>query len=228
MVTRSRPKKSAERGAAIFIVMMAITLLTGIGLWSMQSAALVDKASGMGRAATQGQYLAELGLQATSSIMSLPGEAMLQDRIARGGFTTGADRCTGTRPGTYCRVFEDSAINSITTAAIPSANNPGTGRALLDQAPGGSFSPIVDPNNIGLSMIEGRFWVEMTDGIEVNVSGNEIGKSGYRRVTLTSHGLLRPRPAVPGVCAANENASAVQSGMRAHVLIGPVERTGRP
>ncbi|OQX68792.1 MAG: hypothetical protein B6A08_08135 [Sorangiineae bacterium NIC37A_2] len=224
-----RPKRTSERGAALFVVVMAIMLVTGLGVWSMRSAALVDQASGFARAASQGQYLAEFGIIAATAQLSVPNEAWIHDEIARGA-TPVRDQCamatapTGGAPSVlpYCRVFEDTVINQFTTNAIPSATNPGTGRPVLDQTPAGSFGPIEGPV-AGESLIEGRFWVEMTDGQSVNVAGSQVGVSGYRRVVLTSFGLLRPRPAAGGtICSAGENASAVQAGVRAHALIGPV------
>jgi hypothetical protein len=224
-----RPKRTSERGAALFVVVMAIMLVTGLGVWSMRSAALVDQASGFARAASQGQYLAEFGIIAATAQLSVPNEAWIHDEIARGA-TPVRDQCamatapTGGAPSVlpYCRVFEDTVINQFTTNAIPSATNPGTGRPVLDQTPAGSFGPIEGPV-AGESLIEGRFWVEMTDGQSVNVAGSQVGVSGYRRVVLTSFGLLRPRPAAGGtICSAGENASAVQAAVRAHALIGPV------
>lgn len=228
-------RREQERGAALFVVVMAIMLLTGLGVWTMRSAALVDQASGFARAASQGQYLAEFGALATTAQLSVTGEAWIHDEIARGS-TPARDRCVmagagmPTLPGPvppppYCRVFEDTLINQFTTNTNPSPLNPGTGKMAIDQAlgvSGGSFGLIQGPI-AGQSMIEGRFWVEMTDGHSANVAGNQIGVSGYRRVVLTAFGLLRPRPAdLSPICSLGENTSATQAGIRAHVLIGPV------
>lgn len=225
-------RRKSERGAALFVVVMAIMLLTGLGVWTMRSAALVDQASGFARAAAQGQSLAELGALAITAQLSVPGEAWLHDEIARGS-TPVRDQCVmagaggppvvPAPPPAYCRVFEDTVSNQFTTNVNPSPLNPGTGRPVVDQAPGGSFGPLASPDPL-FSMIEGRFWVEMTDGHSANVAGNQAGISGYRRVVLTSFGLLRPRPAAAGapICSLGENSSATQAGIRAHALIGPV------
>ncbi len=223
------PARTNERGAALFVVVMAIMLVTGLGVFSMRSAALVDQASGFARAASQGQYLAEFGIIAATAQLSVPNEAWIHDEIARGA-TPVRDQCAmATAPAAgppavrpYCRVFEDTVIDQFTRNALPSAANPGTGKPVLDHTPAGSFGPI-EGVVAGESLIEGRFWVEMTDGQSVNVAGSQVGVSGYRRVVLTSFGLLRPRPAAGStICSAGENASAVQAGVRAHALIGPV------
>ena len=57
-------KRRDQRGAAVFVVALAIVLLSGLGAWAMQTARLVDQASGYGRSALQTQYVAELGATA--------------------------------------------------------------------------------------------------------------------------------------------------------------------
>ena len=45
--------RSHERGVTVFVVMLAIVMLTGAGTWSMYSAGLTDQASGYARASAQ-------------------------------------------------------------------------------------------------------------------------------------------------------------------------------
>ena len=57
-MTRRRP---AERGAALFVVVMVITLLTAVGIFAARSTSLVDAATGYGRQASQTIALADYG-----------------------------------------------------------------------------------------------------------------------------------------------------------------------
>jgi hypothetical protein len=56
-----RSRRTGERGAAVFVVVMAITLLTAVGLFAAHSATLVDQAAGYSRVARQAQYMTEYG-----------------------------------------------------------------------------------------------------------------------------------------------------------------------
>ncbi len=58
MVTRPASNQRGERGAAVFIVVMVIALLTAIGIVAARTASLVDTAAGYDRQATQTMYLA--------------------------------------------------------------------------------------------------------------------------------------------------------------------------
>jgi hypothetical protein len=50
-------RNPSERGAAIFVVVMVITLLTGIGVYAAHSASMVDTATGYARQSSQAQGL---------------------------------------------------------------------------------------------------------------------------------------------------------------------------
>lgn len=63
--TRSRRRRrTGERGAAVFIVVLVISMLTAIGVFAASSATLSTTSSGYARQATQTQHLTELGVHA--------------------------------------------------------------------------------------------------------------------------------------------------------------------
>jgi hypothetical protein len=210
--------RGRERGAAIFVVVLALALLTGIGVWSMRTTSLVDQASGFARAATQGQYLAEMGLLTTASLLNVQSFATEADMIAAGlKPDTPRDDCQGSAAGTYCKAFEDTDVNIITTDVTPGTQ--GTGApvfSVFDPLTGGSFGPVQ-----AISPLQGRFRVEMTDGQNAVVAGSATGATNYKHVVLTSTGYLRPA-ANPAAITTGENLSAVQLSMRAHLVIGPL------
>src|SRR5688572_24601151 len=57
---RRRASRRGERGAAVFIVVMAVVLLTGIGVFAVRTASMVDVAAGYDRQMTQTHHLSEL------------------------------------------------------------------------------------------------------------------------------------------------------------------------
>lgn len=63
-ISRSR---SRERGAAVFIVVLLIAMLTAIGFFAAQAASLSTISSGHARQSTQARYLAEVGQQTAAA-----------------------------------------------------------------------------------------------------------------------------------------------------------------
>jgi Tfp pilus assembly protein PilX len=74
--------RSGERGAAVFVVMMAVLLLTALGVWAMRSAALTNTATGYQRASAQALFTAELGVVAGTGYLAIPGVAASNYRYA--------------------------------------------------------------------------------------------------------------------------------------------------
>ena len=62
--------RQQERGAAVFIVVMVVTLLTAVGIFAARSASLVDTASGYNRQSLQTEYVADYGVMLTASELS--------------------------------------------------------------------------------------------------------------------------------------------------------------
>jgi len=202
-------KRRDQRGAAVFVVALAIVLLSGLGAWAMQTARLVDQASGYGRSALQTQYVAELGVTAGTAFLSIPGWGATQYNAGR----SRPDPCEATRgqiANRFCRNIQMSEINAATIAPLLDA-----GTATL---PGslGSF-------NAGDGAVQGVFNLEMTDPERAIVPGSDISKSQYYRVTLTSRGQVRPAPtAATDACLVGPNSMAGRIGLRAHTVVGPI------
>lgn len=65
--------RRGERGAAVFIVVMVITLLTAIGIFAARSISLTDVAAGFERESAQTAYLAQFaGNLVTTDIGTMP------------------------------------------------------------------------------------------------------------------------------------------------------------
>lgn len=218
-------RRSRQRGTAVFIVMMALVVLTGAGMWAVRSAGLTDAASGNNRAAAQTLYLSELGLSSTAAYFSVPGMAKanyVQVQASIDGGTPddclSVDRLAGNDE--FCKRMDISDIDPGIRAASA------TDLPLLDSGAQGSMGPygamgFTDPND---DRVAGAFIAEMTDPRPVLVPGEDNEKNNYQRVTITSYGIVRPSTAdlCTGADARSQNAITSQLASRAHVVIGPL------
>ena len=61
-----------QRGAAVFIVVMVLTLLTAVGIFAVRSASLADVAAGYDREAAQASLIAQYATTATAAYLATP------------------------------------------------------------------------------------------------------------------------------------------------------------
>src|SRR5690606_38428134 len=85
----------AQRGNALFVVVMVITLLTAVGLFAMRSASLSNLAAGYNRQGTQTLYLSEFGTRSAAA-EPVGKEQHYFNRIVRGS-GSGGDDCRANR-----------------------------------------------------------------------------------------------------------------------------------
>ena len=84
MVRAARLHRRSERGASVFIVLLVITLLTAIGIFSARSASLVDQAAGYDRQLVQTQYLTEFAGRAVSAELGDGAGKTYLDKVQQG------------------------------------------------------------------------------------------------------------------------------------------------
>jgi len=172
-----RPRHSRERGAAVFIVVMMVTLLTAIGLFSIRAASLTDAATGNLRQQAQTVELAEYATRLNvitklSNPDLVPYTLTRVDRstqVDENGDQIGGDFCfvnrnvdlTGTK-STGCCVYEnDDFADDITTV---DANM--TLLAPQTATSEGSFGPPLTAAGDLTSALEGMIRVEMHDAFD--------------------------------------------------------------
>jgi hypothetical protein len=220
-----RPAASRERGATLFVVVLVITLLTGIGLYTVHSAGLVAQASGNGRQALQTEHLAQLGALSTMSQLvqnaAVLGAADERRRVAevddqeRCASTEGVDTTQTGRPFCLELTSEDPA------------NFPLAGSVPLFTPE--SFGMAIDPET-GNAPIVGRFHTETTEMEDAGpVAGSSVGSGGgqhvskYKQVKITATAQLFPAGAlVSNACVENMTQVTGQHMTRAHVIVGPL------
>jgi hypothetical protein len=216
---RSRRK---ERGAAVFVVAMVLTLLTGLGIWATRSASLVDVAAGNARQALQAQYVADLGVETTTALLATG----LGDTYVTEG-QKGTNTCSQNSglTGAFCYAFfypeiEGSLSNvtaGITLLSAASATNAGQS----------SLGPYLQ----GTSDVTGEFVVEMTDlgpappcrGCEQDDVNSSVQQA---TVVFTSIATVHPNIAAASATQCNALASSVadRQMMRASAVVAPLIR----
>ena len=216
--------RSRERGATLFVVLLVILLLMGIGVLSARSAQLATQASGSERQMTQARYVAEYGLQfAAARLGSLNAGSYLNTMIGQQDSKNltsppkppPKDLCFGQVNGTpgvpACRTCARMRASDFTTEL---------GFPVCDQM-----------NAQGNATCD--FEVELTDLTEgptasgANLSGEAAQK--YYYVTGTSTGqVLLSTTANPSLTQTAVTESAGIQTVRSRLVAGPVSQLPSP
>jgi hypothetical protein len=216
------PKRQNERGAAVFIVVMVVSLLTAVGIFAARSASLVDVASGHGRQAMQTQYVGEYGAIITSHELGTEAVGAYAQIAQRG-----TDDCAATR-----NVNEDMVGSRFCYAFHSGELQERFGSQFFEPAAStvpGSLDPFGEntPGEVGA-----RFVVDMTEAIQSGrVPGSDLSSGTLvpLKVTLTARGFVSPpSTAANAAQACQEEASAggIQE-IRAHLTLPSVPQFAR-
>jgi len=171
-----------ERGAALFVVVMVITLLTAVGIFAARSTSLVDAATGYGRQAAQTLALADHGAKLVASELG-QGRAprVFQIMDLRNQYCPSyGSSLTTPQP---CYVYDYSQLE------LRVMQNAGFNVLDFQSAnPGSLGTPIIDSSGI-----DGVLLVELYDPFEIsNIKGESASKPSGREVTINSIAQVRP------------------------------------
>jgi hypothetical protein len=217
---RSACAHADERGAAIFIVVLVLTMLTGIGVFAIRAATLSEAASGYDRQNTQNHYVGEYGLLGAVSELSSPRRDWYYKQMKKGGepcIATKGILTTGTGVSVPCFPIQASDVQAGVFSNF-------SGRPLFE--PATTSSGTVTPGSLGPAGLDGDFRVEMSDPgpVGMPVAGTDVGGTSawrYYQVTLTSVGQVRPA-GNSAVCAVTNAGVAGNETGRAFVVMGPL------
>ena len=212
MVTRRQRygRGSSERGATLFVVVLALTLLTGIGLFTVHSSALLARAAGNEREALQTTYLAELATLATLSTIGTDAQSYI------GGLADSKKEDCRSTLGIDTSVYGVQKCLEMNGASmiIP------TGATLFA---GDSFG--TTKNLAGTYPLTGRVETETSDIEETGALVPGMGDTyTLRQAKITTTATLQPVEA-GAACVENVMQTAGQHMTRAHVMFGPLPRT---
>ena len=218
--------RSDQRGAAVFIVVMVLTLLTAVGIFAVRSAAMADAAAGYDREGAQAALIAQYGITATTAFMgSGSSNTFIQSLVDSGIYdapipayceSNGIPPWPGgtppTAPRPTCLRFDMPTLQT---------NLLGVGGPTFFAPPNAVGSPASGTSSLNANeTTNATFVVELTEGGATGA----LMPGGGTPVLITLTAISQVRPAA--VCAAGlPMTTAGQQVMRA--MISAV-RTQKP
>jgi hypothetical protein len=214
-------RHAKDRGTAIFVVVLVLALLSGIGLFAARVTGSVDAATGYARQAAQARALAIFASQMAPAVMTSIGDQM--DAARKTGQPT---RCSANRylPNVPCAIrYHQDLVNS-------SAVSVGSSTALLasqTETTEGSLGP-----STGIATvpgIEGNLRVEYFERFQAPPGrGNNAGSNGSGEMfkvyeySIAASAQIRPLASLGSAsaewCAPNtESSSANVQTIRMYV-----------
>lgn len=203
---RSARRRREQRGAAVFLVVMVMTIAAAIGVFSMHSASLTELAVGYSRQSTQATHIAEYAARATANdVQRAP---VLADSIQT------VDHCApaliALDPKAPCYVFKTDMLQESLSKTWPSA-------------PPGSFFGQLGADN-DATRIDAELVTEMTEPSMANIRLSPGYPSGmFRQVTFTSFARVYPTDLTDvsssGVCSNAAHGAVTQQIVRTHVVV---------
>lgn len=213
---RGPGRHASERGAAMFAVVLVLTLLTGLGLFATKSTTTSVGAAGFERRATQANHAADYAILLIAGELQGPKRQAYMRQMG-----CAVDACEGSTEMSNpdCFKFGQKEVGE----GLLQSNDQNFITKPYDAATkaGGSLGRPITAGTAAEA--EMRFRVEMTDlGSERLIPGAEIAQSDtvnvkYRTVTLTATAAVQP-------AGADDNAAimATQLASRAEVIVGPL------
>ena len=213
--TRSR-SRSNERGAAMFVVLMVVMILSAIGTFALANARYEVQAAGFTRYRAVSQDIGQFG--AAAAMAEVGGGSRTKLYLTR--MSSSTEICTanaGVTGPTECYTLSPTDIElqtGLTTEKL--------------------FRPKVDststPGSLGLNELGGYFSIELTERLELSRSlpgWQNAGKAGdpvFYDLTVSSLGAVFLDTNANGKIdySTGEGASAVFTKGRGHVIVGPI------
>ena len=192
--------RAGERGAAVFIVVMVLTLLTAVGIFAVRSASLADMAAGYDREGAQAALVAQYAIVTTTANMATASADLFLAKL---------NESVNSANPTFC---ESNGLPPWPGGTPPAAPRPPCLRlemkdlsaSLVSSGGSGLFAP----PNLGTSVTDSTsslnpnettnasFVVEFTDGANTG----ELKKGGGKPTMVTLTAISQVRPAA--ACAA--------------------------
>ena len=192
-----------ERGAAVFMVVMVLTLVSAIGVFSMRSASLVDVATGYNRQSVQAGFMAEYAARAAATYLG-NNQGLVDSQARVTGCAAALQAADNEAP---CTVLKSSLLLDRYTDSAP--------QAFSDGLPGLLSMP-GDP-----TPIQAEFVTELTEPGPANAMAAPGFVSGqFKQLTLTSIARVYPTDSSStDVCSTGSRGAVSQQTVRAHVTI---------
>jgi hypothetical protein len=187
-------RRSDERGVALFIVVMVVTLLGAVGVFAARTASMVDVASGYSRQASQTVYLAGYATRFAAVELGQGRASWYIDRMREG-----TEQCPSNQNATAADGFTLPCYKLDNTDVTARVLEQLAQAALVEQGEDrpGSLGPPLGPDSATGGM-KAAFMVELLDAFQtqgmpgMNRGG---GANPFINVQLTVTGWAQVRPA---------------------------------
>jgi hypothetical protein len=199
-------KRREQRGATVFVVVLVLVMLTGIGMFAAQASSIATSTTGAARVSTQSRYFAESSMNAVMAKLS-------RDLGSHVNFLAkqNSKECLGQLADPYypqCTRFGRAYIENELGVNLYQPYNTQTGEH-------GSLGRVADTN---VDML-----VEMNDlfRVERPIAGFDYVSAGTANVNFMSvmlHGTGRVRQAPQNGTA----RTLANTTFRAELIVGPV------
>ena len=213
---RVRPRRivrrHGERGAAVFVVVLVITLLASLGVFAVKASTISNRTSGYNRQLTQTHYMAELAFASTiADLQKSMNEAhlILHNRQP----TTGQMQCEAMpfQLNSPCMFLSYEDLDLVTLAP------------LVEPAGVGSHG------TLGAGDLVANAWLELTDphrappppGYQLGGGAADTQELQFEYVTVTVTGVVQPDPGGAGFNLESATAAGFER-QRGHIIMGPV------
>lgn len=201
--------RTSERGAAIFMVLLVIVILTSLGVFAGHVAGLNQRISGYGWQSTLSEYAADMGTLAVASELSTAAASGYMQMVF-----AGEEMCTANQ-------YLDESAGVLPCYRLTKADIQGR------LAGEGEAQPLFDTAATAMAgqYLTGDFVIELTDpGPSTRpIPGMDQGGTGprfrYMQLTLTGIGRIRP---VSGQAEQVVSSTAAIRSNRAVVQVGPL------
>ena len=210
---------NGQRGAALFVVVMVITLLTAVGIFAARSTSLVDAATGYGRQASQTLALADYGAKLVASEL---GEGRAPNVFQIMNLRPQYCPSYGNSPTLRCYAYDYSQLE----ARVVQNSTYNVIEYQSDSVEGSLGPKFVDSTMT--SGVDGVFIVEIYDPFSIsNIQGESASTPAGREVTINSIAQLRSfsaladRSQTNSVWCSNDPASTSASllSVRTQILV---------
>jgi hypothetical protein len=229
MVKRStRIARANQRGAAVFIVLLVVIMLTGIGVFATRAASLATLSSGFDRQMTQTHYITEYAVLTTTAELSTPRRDIYIRQMAKQPDM----QCTSvvnTSTGTAVRVSNATCYRFF-YGDLENAMKSNAGEGLNVLVNPYSATPTVQGGGLGFAPLQADFVIEMSDlgPSTPPIAGNDLTSAGavnlqYMTVTLNTTGQVRPLTTGTTVDPVRGKSASIEVS-RAHLVVGPISK----
>lgn len=193
-------QRRAQRGMAVFLVVLVLTMISAIGVFSMYSASLVDRASGFNRQNVQATAMAEFGARGAATWINSNRDVVNTDARACEPNLLAAD------PNAICVPLKDAMLASMFTDDAPTP---------FDDGLMGLLNSPWDAAPIRAEMV-----TKLTEPFNANAAERAGSGGAIKEMTVTTTARIFPTDTGSTTACANGAKGAMsQQSVRAHVLV---------